>query len=139
MLVASNSIIFLLIFQVFSTGHAEEDYQRLALQLHNEFRATHQAGPLMFNDTLNLIAGQCAQYYADKGYCDMTCPFRSNTTEQSCYWEWRVLSNETIVQSSIDAWSSEECKHDYKREGLPGTRNFSLMAWASSQELECQE
>jgi len=114
----------------------QEDYQALALKLHNEHRSVHSVDPLKMNADLNDRAIQCAKYYIELGKNDHSCPHKNGAGE-NLYNRWGdpKPTNNEVVERSIFGWYKEEALHNYDMDVQRESGHFSQLVWKSSKEL----
>ncbi|ODN01263.1 Golgi-associated plant pathogenesis-related protein 1, partial [Orchesella cincta] len=114
---------------------AEEGYQQIAREIHNQYRANHHVSALNSNDDLNNRAVQCAQYYALRGIIDHTCPYKNGAGENLWLQRGGNPTNDDTARSSSNSWYSEEPLHNYNGEFSAATGHFTQMVWKNSVDL----
>ncbi|ODM92172.1 Golgi-associated plant pathogenesis-related protein 1 [Orchesella cincta] len=110
-------------------------YQLIALNTHNEHRATHHLDPLSLTDDLNHRAVRCAEYYAAMRNIDHSCPYKNGSGENlwgSCCGS---RTSENVAQDSSNGWYSEVERYDYDCNCVSNAGHFTAMVWKNSREL----
>ncbi|KAJ6640980.1 Golgi-associated plant pathogenesis-related protein 1 [Pseudolycoriella hygida] len=98
-----------------------------ALDLHNQYREKHHAPDLELDDELNSLATQCAEYYANQGQIDHTCPYKEDNGENLAGGEGSWDKDE-FAEMSTNMWYDEADSYDYDNPGFSGaTGHFTQL------------
>ena len=102
---------------------------KIALSLHNAYRALHGVAPLVWNATVAEAAREWAEHLADDD-CSM---YHSNSE----YGENLALGQPSIEQVMQD-WYDERGSYDYRNPGFDSkTGHFTQMVWKDTERLGC--
>lgn len=77
---------------------------------------------------------RCAEYYADQGSIDHSCPYVNDAGENIwAQWGGRA-SPYSIATRSVESWYKEGSKYRYDGH-QSGTGHFTQMVWQGSREI----
>ncbi|XP_037033759.1 Golgi-associated plant pathogenesis-related protein 1-like [Bradysia coprophila] len=115
---------------------AQEAYQILALNLHNQYRQIHHAPPLQMDNQLNSLAVQCAQYYVGLGTINHSCPYKKDAGENLAEAHSASWNNNQFAEVSTKMWYDESSQYNYNNPGFfLQTGHFTQLVWKSSQNF----
>ncbi|ODM91268.1 Cell wall protein PRY3 [Orchesella cincta] len=116
----------------------DEEALQLNLQMHNDFRSRHHAGPLTRNKTLDRNAKRCAKYYIQHGKIDHTCSNIEKMGENLSRVPGARVTDSDMVKYSVTTWYEEVNKYNYSevshKQHLP-FGHFTQVVWADSKEI----
>ncbi|ODN06548.1 Golgi-associated plant pathogenesis-related protein 1 [Orchesella cincta] len=134
-LFGKSLIVFISLLQL-QLCCGQEAYQQKALDLHNQYRATHHSPALTSDNTLNSNAVKCAQWYADQQKIDHKCPYKNGTGENLSAGNGGNWSNDQWAELSTKMWYDEVKYYNYSNPGFSGkTGHFTQVVWKNSQRL----
>ncbi|CAL8141287.1 unnamed protein product [Orchesella dallaii] len=111
---------------------AEEGYQLIAREIHNQYRAIHHVSALNSDEDLHNRAVMCAQYYATIRTINHSCPFKNGAGENLWAQRGGNPTNDDVARNSSNSWYSEEPLHNYNAQFTPATGHFTQMVWKNS-------
>ena len=106
------------------------DFQRKALEKHNELRKKHGAGELRLSKEICAVA----QEWADKLAASGTLSHRpGNKYGENCAM---YMGGMDPVASSVGQWYAESANYKFDKPGFAmGTGHFTQLVWAGTKEL----
>ncbi|MGV9970305.1 CAP family protein [Nocardia beijingensis] len=106
------------------------------LTAHNKFRARHGAPAMTSDQTLVGLAQKCAQYYADKGTIDHSCPYKNGAGENLFLATAGFADAVRSVETATQMWYGEVKDYDYNDPGFStATGHFTQVVWKASTQL----
>ncbi|ODM92904.1 Golgi-associated plant pathogenesis-related protein 1 [Orchesella cincta] len=112
-------------------------YQQKALDDVNTNRAKHSAPAMKMDASLNTVALQCAEFYAQKGKVDRTCPYHNSTTGENLFGIKGKFSEDVITKLATTAWMAEAKNYDFLKPNFlsSSTKQFTQLIWKESDKM----
>ncbi|MFE3444895.1 CAP family protein [Nocardia sp. NPDC059180] len=111
-------------------------HAQTGLDAHNMYRARHGSPPMSLAGDLVDRAAQCAEYYADKGSIDHSCPFKNGAGENLFMATGGSADAVHQVQRAVQIWYDEIANYDYNNPGFANnTGHFTQVVWKASTRL----
>ena len=100
---------------------------------HNQYRAKHHVRDLGFDDELTEKALQCAEYYAERGTIDHSCPYKGEAGENLAWTMSSFGSPSEIfaVRKAVRDWYNEIKNYNFEHPGNSTgvTGHFTQLVW----------
>ncbi|NKY35063.1 secretion protein [Nocardia speluncae] len=113
----------------------QSDFTQTGLTAHNKHRAQHGSPAMTPAQDLNDLAQKCAEYYADKGTIDHTCPHKNGAGENLTMGTG-APSAVTHVETAVQMWYDEVADYNYDNPGFSlTTGHFTQVVWKASTRL----
>ncbi|BGP31478.1 hypothetical protein JCM10296v2_003243 [Rhodotorula toruloides] len=117
-----------------SGGGSTDSFASACLAAHNDFRATHHADPLAWNDTLAAAAEKWTKNCVWEHSAGKVGPFGENLFMVSPVDQNAQLD----PKPGIGSWNAEEKMYDYNNPGFTHeTGHFTQTIWKGTTQLGC--
>ncbi|XP_071821096.1 uncharacterized protein [Apostichopus japonicus] len=111
----------------------QSEFQKEALQIHNQYRAHHHVLPLMTSKELNKQAEKWAKHLAEN---DLFEHSTSDDIGENVAMHYSSLTTAYSGKDASDHWYSELSKYDFEKPGFQkGAGHFTQMVWKDSREF----
>ncbi|WP_280236182.1 CAP family protein [Nocardia cyriacigeorgica] len=115
---------------------AQDQYAQVGLDAHNNYRARHGSPAMTLAEDLNDRARQCAEYYADKGTIDHSCPHKNGAGENLFMATRGNPDPAHNVEWATQIWYDEISLYDYDKPVFANdTGHFTQVVWKASTRL----
>ncbi|NEW41470.1 secretion protein [Nocardia cyriacigeorgica] len=119
-----------------AAGQGFPQYAHTGLDAHNNYRARHGSPAMSLTQDLVTRAGKCAQYYADKGTIDHSCPHKNGAGENLFMATGGTSDAVHNVEVATQVWYDEIADYDYNNPGFANnTGHFTQLVWKASTRL----
>ncbi|KAG1934588.1 ancylostoma secreted protein [Pimephales promelas] len=111
---------------------ADVSFKQEFLETHNQYRAQHQAPPLVFNEDLC----KTAQLWAEHMLSENTLEHSDTKDGENVYYAFSSDKKTPTGKEAVDSWYSEIKDYNFEQPGhQPNTGHFTQVVWKSSTEL----
>lgn len=118
------------------TAAGQDDFVQTGLVAHNNLRPRHDSPLMTLDQRLIDSARQCAQYYADLGRIDHSCPHKNEAGENLFIMMGGSPDAVGHVEQATQMWYDEIADYDYDNPGFSHrTGHFTQVVWKASTRL----
>ncbi|MFE7802469.1 CAP family protein [Nocardia sp. NPDC057440] len=120
-----------------AVGQAEfPQFAQAGLEAHNTHRDRHGSPRMTLVRDLVAEARQCAEYYAEKGTIDHSCPYKNGAGENLFMAVGGTPDAVHNAEAATQVWYDEIRDYDYNNPGFSmETGHFTQVVWKASTQL----